>query len=177
MHILIALLGLLTFIAVWYWRIKMISGAARGGYRAAKTVANMPRKHRFQTRARKTGLKAVSDPREAATIMMLEIARTRGTVTDTQEAAIRAELIDHFGFTDKEAQDWVVEAGWRLREAPAPHAVMSRMGDIVVRTPGMGMKEFDDLCAMLENIAVSDGKVSAEERDLIQIWRRKAGLN
>lgn len=177
MHILLALLGIITFLAAWYWRIKMISGAARGGYRAAKTVANMPRKHAFRHKASKTGLKAVTDPREAAAIMMLEIARTRGTVSDTQEAAIRAEMIEHFGFSDQEAQDWLVEAGWRSRQAPAPQAVMSRMSDVIVRTPGMGLKEFDDLCAMLENIAVADGKVTADERDLIQIWRRKSGLN
>ena len=177
MHILLALLGILTFIAAWYWRIKMISGAARGGYDAAKTIANLPRKHGFRHRTGKTGLKAVTDPREAAAIMMLEIARTRGTVSDTQEAAIRTEMVEHFGFSEAEAKDWLIEAGWRSREAPAPHAVMARMSDVIVRTPGMGPKEFDDLCAMLENIAVADGKVSAEERDLIQIWRRKAGLN
>lgn len=177
MHILLALIGIITFIAVWYWRIKMISGAARGGYEAAKTVANLPRKHAFKRKAGKTGLRSVRDPREAAAIMMLEIARTRGTVSDAQEAAIRAEMIENFGFTDAEAQDWLVEAGWRARQTPAPHAVMARMSDVVVRTPGMGPKEFDDLCAMLENVAVSDGQVSAEERDLIQIWRRKAGLN
>ena len=177
MHILLALIGIISFAAVWYWRIKMISGAARGGYEAAKTIANLPRKHGFQRRARKIGLKHVRDPREAAAVMMLEIARTRGTVSDTQEAAIRAEMMDHFGFSDAEAQDWLTEAGWRAREATAPHAVIARMSDVIVRTPGMGPKEFDDLCAMLENIAVADGHVSTEERDLIQIWRRKAGLN
>jgi uncharacterized tellurite resistance protein B-like protein len=177
MHILLALIGLITFIAVWYWRIKMISGAARGGYEAAKTVANMPRKYGFQRRAGKTGLRSVNDPREAAAIMMLEIARTRGTVSATQEAAIRAEMMEHFDFTDEEAQDWLTQAGWRSREAPAPHAVMARMSDVVVKSPGMGPKEFDDLCAMLENVAVADGNVTVEERDLIQIWRRKSGLN
>ena len=177
MHILLALIGLITFIAVWYWRIKMISGAARGGYEAAKTVANMPRKYGFQRRAGKTGLRSVNDPREAAAIMMLEIARTRGTVSATQEAAIRAEMMEHFNVTDEEAQDWLTQAGWRSREAPAPHAVMARMSDVVVQSPGMGPKEFDDLCAMLENVAVADGNVTVEERDLIQIWRRKSGLN
>ncbi len=177
MHILLALISLITFLAVWYWRIKMISGAARGGYEAAKTVANLPRKHGFRNKARKAGLRAVTDPREAAAIMMLEIARTRGTISDTQEAAIRTEMIEHFGFTDEEAQEWLTEAGWRAREAPAPHAAMARMSDVIVRSPGMGPKEFDDLCAMLENVAVADGRVTTDERDLIQIWRRKAGLN
>lgn len=177
MHILLAIIGVLSFLAVWYWRIKMISGAARGSYDAAKTVVNFPRRHAFRKEAGRTGLKTVTDPREAAAIMMLEVARTRGTVNEAQEAAIRAEMIEHFGFSDSQAQAWITEAGFRLREDVAPHAVITHMSDVITGTPGMGPKEFDDLCAMLENVAVSDGDVSTEERDLIQIWRQKAGLN
>lgn len=177
MHILIALLGFLTFIAVWYWRLKMLSGAARGGLDAARGVANLPRKLSFQHRSRKGGLAVVTDPREAAAIMMLEVARTRGPVNDKQEAAIRAEMIDHFGFTDAQAEEMIVQAGWLSRQSPAPHIVIGRMSDVVIRTPGMGPKDFDDLSSMLENVAVADGDVSVDERDLIQIWRQKAGLN
>lgn len=177
MHILLALIGIVTFLAVWYWRIKMISGAARGGYDAAKRVANMPRKLNFQHKARKGGLDVVKDPREAAAVMMLEIARTRGAVSEMQEAAIRAEMIEHFEFTDAQADDMITQAGWLTRQSPASHVVMGRMSDVVVRSPGMGHKEFDDLASMLENVAVADGHVSVEERDLIQIWRQKAGLN
>ncbi|MEQ9315618.1 MAG: TerB family tellurite resistance protein [Henriciella sp.] len=177
MHILLAIIGIVTFIAVWYWRIKMISGAARDGYDAAKGVANLPRKLTFQHKARKGGLDVVKDPREAAAVMMLEIARTRGAVNEMQEAAIRAEMIEHFEFTDAQADDMLTQAGWLTRQAPASHVVMGRMSDVVVRSPGMGPKEFDDLASMLENVAVADGHVSNEERDLIQIWRQKAGLN
>ncbi len=177
MHILIALFGLLIFLATWYWRLKMLSGAARGGLDAAKGVANLPRRLSFQHRARKGGLAVVSDPREAAAIMMLEVARTRGTVNETQEAAIRAEMIDHFGFTDAQAEDMIVQAGWLSRQAPAPHVVMGRMSDVIIRAPGMGRKDFDDLSSMLENVAVADGDVSVDERDLIHIWRQKSGLN
>ena len=177
MHILFAILGILTFVAVWYWRLKMLSGAARDGMDAAKGIANMPRKLSFQHKARKGGLGVVNDPREAAAVMMLEIARTRGSVTEVQEAAIRAEMIEHFGFTDAQAEELLTQAGWLTRDAPAPHVVIGRMSDVITRTPGMGHKEYDDLASMLENVAVADGDVSVEERDLIQIWRQKAGLN
>ncbi|MGB3624233.1 MAG: TerB family tellurite resistance protein [Henriciella sp.] len=177
MHILMALLGILTFIAVWYFRIKMISGAARDGYKAAKGFANRPRKLSHQNKARKGGLDVVRDPREAAAVMMLALARTRGAVSEMQEAAIRAEMIEHFEFTDAQADDMITQAGWLTRQAPASHVVVGRMSDVVVRAPGMGPKEFDDLASMLENVAVADGHVSTDERDLIQIWRQKAGLN
>lgn len=177
MHILLGLIGIVAFIAVWYWRIKMISGAARDGYDAAKGAANLPRKLKFQHRARKSGLSVVTDPREAAAVMMMEVARTRGAISEQQDTAMRAEMTAHFGFSESEAEEMLAQAGWLSREAPAPHVVMARMSDVIIRSPGMGPKEFDDLCAMLENVAVSDGSVTTAERDLIQIWRRKAGLN
>ncbi|MEM5515855.1 TerB family tellurite resistance protein [Henriciella sp. AS95] len=177
MHIFLALLGFLTFIAVWYWRLKMLHGAAKDGFNAAKGLANKPRELSFKHRARKGGLSAVQDPREAAAVMMLEIARTRGAITEKQEAAMRAEMIEHFEFSDSDADEMVTQAGWLTRNAPASHVVMGKMSDVIVRTPGMSHKEFDDLASMLENVAVADGDVSVMERDLIQIWRRKAGLN
>ncbi|WP_084420619.1 TerB family tellurite resistance protein [Henriciella litoralis] len=177
MHILLALMGIATFIAVWYWRLKMLSGAARHGLDAAKGAANLPRKLSFQHKARKGGLSVVSDPREAATVMMLEIARARGAVTAAQENAIIQEIRSHFGFDEAAATELIAQAGWLSRQAPAPHAVMARMSDVVLNTPDMTMKDFDDLASMLENVAVADGNVSTIERDLIQVWRRKSRLN
>jgi uncharacterized tellurite resistance protein B-like protein len=177
MHILLGLISLITLAAVWYMRIKMISGAARDGYRAAKGAANLPGKLRSRRQSRRHGLSAVADAREAAAVMMLEVARTRGVVSDTQDATIRDEMKTHFSFTDAEAEAMIAQAGWLSRQAPPPQTVMSRMSDVILGSPGMGPKEFDDLCSMLENVAVADGNVSTVERDLIQVWRQKAGLN
>ena len=177
MPVLLALIGIISFIAVWYWRLKMMSGVARDGLDAARGVANLPRKMAFRHKSGKSGLSVVTDPREAAVVMMLEIARTRGAITAAQETAVKAEIVDHFDFDDEDADALIVQAGWLSREAQAPHVVMSRMADIVIKTPGMTRKDFDDLASMLENVAVSDGHVSDEETDLIHIWRQKAGLN
>ncbi|WP_084399312.1 TerB family tellurite resistance protein [Henriciella aquimarina] len=175
MHILLSLLGILLALAVWYWRIKMISGAARDGYRFAKRVSGR-RAGAKAGRSFRGGLGAVNDPREAAAIMMLNIAQTRGPANDRQEAAIRAEMIDHFGFSDAEAHDLLRQARRRSGALPA-RTIMARMSQVITSTPGMTRKEYDDLCAMLENVAVAGGEVSEAEADLIQIWRRKAGLN
>jgi uncharacterized tellurite resistance protein B-like protein len=177
MHILLSLLGILTLIAVWYWRLKMISGAAREGYSAAKRLSARRKAGNGPPRIAASGLAGVSDPREAAAIMMLQVARARGTLSELQKAAIRAEMIDHFHFTDAEAADWIARASARVRETLPASAVMARMSDVITRSPGMTSKEYDDLCAMLENVAVAGGDVSEEEAELIQVWRRKAGLN
>lgn len=177
MHILLALVGVLTFIAVWYWRLRMITGAARHGYNAARKAAGR-RRLPAPSHGRRTGLSAVHDPREAAAIMMLEVARTPGgTISDKRDAAIRAEMIDHFGFTPDQAEQLLAHAAWLTRQAPASRKIVEQMSRVVLAAPDMTMKDYDDLSSMLENVAVADGKVSSAERDLIQIWRNRAGLN
>ena len=109
--------------------------------------------------------------------MMMQIAGPDGPLSDRQDAAIRDEIKAHFGYSEMDAEDLMAKAGWAVRNAPPPQKVMARMSDIVIHSPGMGPKEFDDLCAMLENVAVTDGRANSNQRDLIQIWRRKAGLN
>lgn len=177
MHILLGLISLITLAAVWYWRIRMISRAASDGYRLAKGVANRPRRIQERNGTRKQSLKAVNDPREAATVMMLEVARSAGPLTKAHENAIMIEMRVNFGLSETDAEALYAKAGQLSRQAPAPHAVIARMSEVVINSPGMGPKEFDDVCAMLENVAVADGEVTTIERDLIQIWRRKAGLN
>lgn len=177
MHALLALLSLLAAAAVWYFRIRMISRAAQDGYRLARGASNRTRKLSQDGRGPREGLRAVSDPREAAAVMMLEVARSAGPVTKAHENAMMIEMRVNFGLSEADAEALYAQAAWLTRKRPAPHAVIARMSDVVVNSPGLGPKEFDDLCAMLENVAVADGDVTTVERDLIQIWRRKAGLN
>lgn len=177
MHILLAILGVVTVLALWYHRIRMISSAARGSYRAARTLAGRRADKRTPPKHDGTRLGSVTEPRQAAVIMMLQIAGPDGVLSDRQDAAIRDEIKAHFGYSERDAEDLMAKAGWAVRNAPPPQKVMARMSDVVIHSPGMGPKEFDDLCAMLENIAVTDGRANSNQRDLIQIWRRKAGLN
>ncbi|RIJ24245.1 hypothetical protein D1224_08385 [Henriciella barbarensis] len=176
MHILLAIFGVVTALALWYHRIRMISSAARGSYRAARGIAGRTRKGTPPT-PDGTPLGSVTDPRQAAVIMMMQVAGSHGALSDRQDTAIRDEIKAHFGYSEMDAEDLIAKAGWAVRNAPPPQRVMARMSDVVIHAPGMGPKEFDDLCAMLENVAVADGRANTNHRDLIQIWRRKAGLN
>ncbi len=176
MHIILGIIGFLTFIAVWYFRLKMLSGLAKDGLKAAETVANLPRKMRFQRKAGKGGLQAVADPREAAAILMLEIAQARGTLTERQEAVIRAEIMQHFEFTEADAASLITQAGWLSRHAGAAHAVVTRMTDFVQNSSGMSAKEMVDLDGMLVIISEAEGNPTSEQLDLLAIFRQKAGL-
>ena len=89
MHIIGILIGIIGFVAVWYWRLKMLGDVAKDGRKVAETIVNLPRRMMFKHRSGKGGLDVVDDPREAATILMLEVAMARGRLTENQQAAIK----------------------------------------------------------------------------------------
>ncbi len=176
MHIIVALLGFLGFIAVWYWRLKMLSDVAKDGRKIAETVTNLPRKMRFKNKSGKGGLAVVDDPREAAAILMLEIAQARGTLTEKQEASVRAEIIHHFEFQEADANALISQAGWLSRNAGASHVVVSKMTDFVRKSPGMTNKELVDLDGMLVAVSEAEGDPTPSQLDLLMIYRDKTGL-
>ena len=176
MQFIAILLGFLGFIAVWYWRIKAMQEVAKDGRKVVETVTNLPRKMRFKTKSGKGGLAVVDDPREAATILMLEIAQARGTLTERQEAAIRGEVMHHFEFTEEDANALIGQAGWLSRNGGASHVVMSKMTDFVRQSPGMSRKELVDLDGMLVTISEAEGDPTDSQMDLLTIYRDKTGL-
>lgn len=175
MHIILGLLGIAAFIAVWYYRLKVLRDAANDGLKAAEAIANLPRKMRFRKMALKGGLDVVDDPREAAAVMMLIVAEGRGAVTEKQEAAIRAEIMQHFDFDEADAEQLLRQAGWLSRGA-APHVAIGRMTDVVMKSPGMGKQQLTDLDSMLVNVAESGGQTTPEQNDLVMVYRRRARL-
>ncbi|MEO1305582.1 MAG: hypothetical protein AAFV37_11430 [Pseudomonadota bacterium] len=176
MQFIVALLGFLGFLAVWYWRIKALQEVARDGRKIAETVSNLPRKMRFKTKTGRGSLDVVDDPREAATILMLEIAQARGTLTERQEAAIRGEVMHHFEFQEAEADQLISQAGWLSRNGGASHVVVSKMTDFVRSTPGMSNKELVDLDGMLVTVSEAEGNPTDSQLDLLSIYRDKTGL-
>lgn len=176
MHILAILLGLIGFIAVWYWRLKVLREVAKDGRKIAETVGNLPRKMRFKQKTGQTGLAAVDDPREAATILMLEIAQARGTLTEKQEASVRGEVMHHFEFNEDDANALITQAGWLSRNGGASHVVMSKMTDFVRKSPGMTNKELVDLDGMLVTVSEAEGDPTESQLDLLTIYREKTGL-
>ena len=176
MHILVALIGILGFIAVWYYRLKMLRDAANDGRKAIETVANLPRKMRFKNKSGKGGLSVVDAPRAAAALLLLDIAQARGTLTEKQEASNRGEIMHHFEFSEGDANELISQAGWLSRNAGASHVVMSKMTDFVRKTPGMTGKELVDLDGLLVVVSEAEGDPTDSQLDLLTIYREKTGL-
>lgn len=177
MHILLGILGLLSAIAIWSWRIHMARQGARHAIDMARSAANAPRRLAFKYRAGRNGVTLIEDPREAAAIMMMEMARARGgPLTERQSAAIDQEIMQAFQFSREEAEDLSAHAAWVTNNAPKPMDTMRKLSQLIVNSPQLGPKEVVDLDAMLVAVSEAEGAPTRDQLTLLQVFRDRAGL-
>ncbi|MFN7056839.1 hypothetical protein [Hyphomonas sp.] len=177
MHILLAVITILSAIGIWAWRLRMAKRGLDEVADLAKTVANAPRRLAFLTRAQKGGIDLIEDPREAAAIMLMMMALAKGgTLSARQSDAIEQEIRDHFDFSETEAEELAAHAAWvASSQLPGPEE-MKRMSRQIVRSSQLGPKEIVDLDAMLVAVSEAEGLPSRAQLALLQIYRDMAGL-
>ena len=177
MQFLVAILGILVAIGVWSWRLRMARDGAREAVDLARSAANLPRRLAFKYRAGRNGLDLIDDPREAAAIMMMEVARARGgPLTERQNDAISDEIMRHFSFSQDEAHELVAHAAWVTNKAPLPQETMRRLSQKIVGDRYLGPKEVVDLDGMLEAVSEAEGTPTRDQLALLQVYRDRAGL-
>ena len=177
MQFLVAILGILVAIGVWSWRLRMARDGAREAVDLARSAANLPRRLAFKYRAGRNGLDLIDDPREAAAIMMMEVARARGgPLTERQNDAISDEIMRHFSFSQEEAHELVAHAAWVTNKAPLPQETMRRLSQKIVGDRYLGPKEVVDLDGMLEAVSEAEGTPTRDQLALLQVYRDRAGL-
>ena len=176
MHILVFLFGILSFIAVWYWRLKVLREMTKDGRKLAETVSNLPRRLKFRRLTSQRGLKLVSDPREAATALMLEIAKARGGFSERQKAAVRAEIMQHFEFNEADADELIRQTDWLVGDLNPPERVVLKMTEFVQKSPALGPKQIVDLDGMLVAVSEAEGNPARAQMDLLTLYREKTGL-
>lgn len=177
MHIVLFIIGILTALSVWAWRIRAARDGLDHAADVARTAVNLPRRFAFRYKAGRGGLDLIDDPREAAAIMMMEIARARGgPLTARQNDVIDAEIMQHFNFTAEETEELTSHAAWVTNHAPPPGETMRRLSKFIVSAPHLGPKEVIDLDAMLVAVTEAEGVPTQDQMSLLQVFRNVAGL-
>lgn len=98
MHIILAILGAL---AAAFWAFSHFVNAASEGREAVRDVTGVIRRGKWNRRIDKRLIENLSDPREAAAVLLYQIAAYDGAVTDRQQAKIVAGMREAFE-TDEE---------------------------------------------------------------------------
>lgn len=177
MHILLGLIGILVAIGVWAWRLQMAKRGLDAAADIAQTVANAPRRLTFKYKAGKGGIDLITDPREAAAILMTQVALARGApLSPRQSEVIEAEIRAGFQFTPAEAEDLATHAAWVCSTSPPARETMTRLSKLIVQAPQLGPKEVVDLDAMLVAVSEAEGVPVRSQLALLQVYRDMAGL-
>lgn len=89
MHILLAILGAA---AAAFWAFTYFVGAARESREAIRDVKGAFRGAKWSKKVGQRLIESLSDPREAAAVLLFQIAAYDGAVTDRQRQAIVADM-------------------------------------------------------------------------------------
>ena len=176
MHILLILFGALGFIWIWYLRLKALRTMIRDGQKMAKSMSDWRHRMKQARLSSPRGRQSVSDPREAATALMLEIARARGTFNTRQAAAVRAEIMQHFDFDEAAADNLIGHTRRLIGDDMPAERVILKMTDFVQKCPTLGPEQIVDLDGMLVAITEAEGSPSRAQMDLLTLYRETTGL-
>lgn len=179
MHIMIAVFTILAALATWYMRLRAIGSMARDAGKAANRVRQMPRKFAFLSRSSKAGLKAVDDPMEAASILMVLMAGGHGGQTMNSDLVhlMEAQACTTFELDKADSKDLMTHAIWMVKDVDLVSGVVLRMTQVVKQSPGVGPAELVDLYEILEAISLANGAPSLEQKRILDLYRGKVGLS
>lgn len=175
MHIVMMIIGALTTIGVIIWRIQMAAHAAREIGDMAKTAANLPRRLAFRRKSGQSGSKLVTDPREAAVILMLEVARANGEVSREHKSKISSLIVENFHFTPEEADEVLAQAAWVSASEAGTDGLVRRMTKLVLKA--VTHKEVVDLDGMLVEVSETEGLPTPDQMSVLQSFRSMAGVS
>lgn len=177
MHII----GLIIAVATAIFWLGRAARGARDVADFAQGVANMPRRNRFRNKASKRGIDLVDDPREAATILMLCVARLSrysqqhgGMISDTSVQKIIGVLQSYMKISGREADELVTQMRWTAQELVQPETALLPMTSIL--RDGINHAEAEDLSDMLRKISHADGDATPAQRAFIDKFRERTGL-
>lgn len=168
MHILAMIVAALGGIAFVLWRMQQAANAARDIADAANDMGGLVRRWRWSRKANTNPLDLVDDPREAAAAMMVAVAQADGPLTEAERTRILAEMADKFGASSSHAEELLARARWLTRDSLDAGNVMRRLQGPILKS--LGPTERRELVAMLEAVAVADGRPDATvNRDIARL--------
>jgi uncharacterized tellurite resistance protein B-like protein len=167
MHIILALLG--AAVAV-FWAFTRFMSAARQGREAISEVKGVIRRGNWSRRVDQRLIENLSDPREAAAILMVQIAAYDGALTDLQKTQIIADMREHFEADAQTAEGLYAFGRMAVGEINDAGASVRKILRPVVEVCTEAEKQ--NLVDMLERAAETEGAPSEVQRRLIAEVRR-----
>lgn len=165
MHFVAIVTAILSGVTYWFvWgngmeQLDHVLGRKRNAKRRAIAIDE----------AQRAPLKAIEEPRDAATVLMVLVATRRGEMTGEQEALILEEMRTTLEYEGDVAGRLAV-ARHAATCAPSPHVVVTVLRDVLRKH--LARAEFNQLSMMLRKIAALHGGPTEEQEKLIAYAER-----
>ncbi len=167
MHILIAVLGA---IAAAFWAFTYFVNAASEGREAVRDVKGVIRRGKWNRRIDQRLIENLSDPREAAAIIIYQIAAYDGDVTDRQHQAMVADMRAAFDVDEETGEGLFAFARMAVGElndaGNSVRKILTPVKDVCT------LDEKQQLIDMMDRAAEVEGPPSETQRRLIAEARR-----
>ncbi|CDX42008.1 conserved hypothetical protein [Mesorhizobium sp. ORS 3359] len=173
MPILIAILGLLGAAAIWWYRLKYMSDAAREVADVVGRVQGNLRRKKLRNQAALSPLTAIDDPVVAAATLITAIVAEQGPVLPKREAVIR-DVIAQIAEGPKKADEAVVYAKWAAAQVDDTTIVIDKLAPFL--RGRLDPHERDDLLSMLNRVAQSgEQSLKIPDQRMLRV-RQKLGF-
>jgi len=168
--------GILAAIASFMFYLKWISKGANEAVDAANEIRNLPRKMRYRKKSGKRGLDLVEGPIEAATVLMISIARMDKLerVSDNQSGEISNALVDEMQLDREYADDLIVQMRSLSQHLTLPDSTLFPM--IKILQNEIGKDDARELSAMLRRIANVDSPIDLDQDNFVRRFEERMGL-
>lgn len=175
MHILLGVLGVLSAVALWYWRMKAARDAAGEVANAANDVRLAIRRFGYMRKHKTHPADCVDDPRLAAAGIVAAIAGMDAPLSQAEIDRLTAEAGAVFDTEPREAVDIVAFGRWIAGQCQTPEDAVRRL--IRVVRDKAGIEAGPDLISMAEKVATADGTgLDRREADALDMIRRGLGM-
>ena len=171
MHILAIILGILG--AAFWWALRLsahrknIGDAANMAHGAVIQAKNYPRKRRFRKAHNKAGFDLIESPIEAATVLMIMIARAGESrrIDDAERSVMEAQLTANMQLTADEADGTIRQMDSLTHDIVLPESSITPMTKIL--RDSISRDDAQYLADMLAQVA-SASEAPAKRRILIK---------
>lgn len=167
MHILI---GLLVAAAGAFWAFRYFADAAHEGREAVRDVKGLFRAGKWSRRIDKRLIENLTDPREAAGVLLYQIASYDGAVTDRQKAAMVAEMRQAFNADEETAEGIYAFSRMALGEINDASNSLKKITKPIIEACTMDEKRA--LIDLMLRMAEIEGPASDVQHRLIAETRR-----
>lgn len=175
MPFILGILGVLSVVALWYWRVKAAQEAAGEVANAANDVRLAIRRFGYLRKHKTHPADCVEDPRLAAAGIVAAIAGMDAPLSKAEIDRLTAEASAVFGVDSREAVDIATFGRWIAGQCATPEEAVRRLTKVV--RAQAGAEAGPDLLALVEAVATADGAPMGDpERDAQTAIRRGLGM-